>query len=98
MLLHLCAAPILLLPRCLADRLPKLESVTLTVEGDPRPLCMGTVLYSLRAQLKGRLRSLHLDLYQSWIGADAAWRELGQCTMLTGLQLDCDKEVRHDAC
>jgi hypothetical protein len=49
MLLHMCAAQVLLLPRCLLHRLPYLECVNLTVAGDPQPLSMGTVLYSLRA-------------------------------------------------
>lgn len=56
------------------------------------------MLYTLRAQLKGRLRSLHLNLQLSLIGADAAWQELGRCTTLTLLKLECDKEVRTHVC
>lgn len=77
------------------DRLPKLDSLQMRVEGDPRPSAMGMVLHSLRIQLGGVVHSLHLDLHQSWAGAAQAWRELGKHTALTQLVLLFDEHVSH---
>lgn len=74
-------------------RLPQLNFLKLIVKGDPRPLAMGTVLYSLRTQLAGSMRSLNLDLRQSWAGAAQAWRELGKLTGLTQLVLKFSRDV-----
>jgi hypothetical protein len=63
-------------------RLPRLDYIKLAVEGDIRPSSISTVLYSLRTQLKGRMRSMHVYLEQSWVGAEEAWRELGRSTAL----------------
>jgi hypothetical protein len=73
-------------------RLPKLDLVKLRVEGNLRPMSMGTVLYSMRTQLAS-VRSLHLHSRQSWAGAVQAWRELGKLTGLTKLELEF-REVR----
>lgn len=78
-------------------RLPRLDCIKLAVDGDLRPSSFSTVLYSLRTQLKGRVRSIHVDLGQSWVGAEEAWRELGRSTALTELVMDLGKEVR-DGC
>jgi hypothetical protein len=78
-------------------RLPRLDYIKLAVEGDIRPSSISTVLYSLRTQLKGRVRSMHVYLEQSWVGAEEAWRELGRSTALTKLRMGLAKEVR-DGC
>jgi hypothetical protein len=55
---------------------------------------MGMVLHSLRTHLAGSMRSLNLDLQQSWAGAAQVWRKLGKHTGLTKLVLDVGEEVR----
>ena len=76
----------------LLHRLPKLDSISLRVEGvlHPLPICM--ILHMLRTQLAG-MRCLSLYLEQSWVGAVQAWREVGQCTQLQKLQIHFDKQV-----
>lgn len=89
-----CAPPCLTLDM---HRLPQLNFMKMRIEGEPRPLAMGTVLYSLRTQLASsmnNLRSLTLDVRQSWVGAAQAWRELGKLTWLIRLVVNFSREVR----
>ena len=51
------------------------------------------VLHSLRTHLGTGMRSLHLDLQQSWAGAAQVWGKLGKHTGLTKLVLDCHERV-----
>lgn len=59
---------------------------------------MGTVLHSMRTQLGESLRSLQLDLRQSWAGAAQVWGKLGKHTGLTQLVLDLDDTVSGGGC
>jgi hypothetical protein len=59
---------------------------------------MGTVLHSMRTQLGKSLRSLQLDLRQSWAGAAQVWGKLGKHTGLTQLVLDLDDTVSGGGC
>lgn len=54
---------------------------------------MGTVLYSLRAQLPQTVRALSLDLQQSWFRAGQAWTELARLTALTKLTITFGHKV-----
>jgi hypothetical protein len=54
---------------------------------------MGTVLYSLRAQLPQTVHALSLDLQQSWLGAAHAWTELARLATLTKLTITFDRQV-----
>lgn len=84
-----CVVHVRLLPR-----LPKVDSLSLRVEGTLRSLPLSLVLHILRIQMAGSMRSLSLDLHQSWKGAAHAWMELGHFTGLSKLKINCAKQVR----
>lgn len=74
---------------CSACRLPRLDGLSLTLNGDLRQLLACTMLYSIRVQLSG-LRSLALNIApsESWIEAEDVHAELGEVTQLTRLCLN----------
>jgi hypothetical protein len=74
-------------------RLPKLDTLDVTVEGYPLPVALAALaLYCMRTQLP-QLRCLKLQLRQSWRGAACAWTELGNMTQLTALMLLCTDKL-----
>jgi hypothetical protein len=82
----------LLLLCCSLCRLPKLDNLDVTVEGDTLPAAlMSMALYRMRTQLL-QLRFLDLKVQQSWRSANHVWRELGNMTQLTGLLLHSGNE------
>jgi hypothetical protein len=73
-------------------RLPKLDALGVTVEGETLPAAlMALAIYSMRTQLP-QLWCLDLSVHESWRGAAHAWRELGNMTQLTGLSQRCDND------
>lgn len=77
-----------------AGRLPDLNKLHLDVKGPPIAdmLPMAMLLLSLRTQLTS-LRSLTLDLSQTWRRAGLAWAELADMTQLTTLRINYDGKV-----
>lgn len=73
-------------------RLPKLDTLDVTVEGETLPIALTALaLYCMRTQLL-QLRCLDLKVHRSWRGATHVWHELGNMTQLTGLLLHCSNE------
>lgn len=78
-------------------RLPKLNSIVLTVDADTPRKQRGraglvSLLRTMRKHLSG-LRSLSITSKQGWQDASKLWSELAQLTQLTQLSLEFTEEV-----